>query len=754
MAHVVGERSEGRSSPVLERLRDALGGVAPSSIDPARALGAYALLEPAGCLRFLAGNGPEVRALVTGGALPAVIDSALESLPRGSSGPDLDALGALAGGYRDVLTPASVVALLARFPQDVPETVAGALADGLSRAPHNPALLRAAIKLAERKGDFASADRLSTALGLADNTPATVASVCRSRRPDAVPATPVRVALLSTYTVDHLVPFVDLECRALGLTPQIYVAPFNSWTQEVIDESSGLRRFAADVTFLALAIDDLVPALAEPIGGEELSAAGNTALERVLAVVESYARWAGGKPLVVHAFHSVFESGPLGVMDGREGPSRKEWLAELNARLGKALRATPGAYLLDVREAVAQSGTSLTDNAKLRHVAAMRLPPPALGAVAKAYARYIAPLKGLTKKCVVLDLDNTLWGGVIGEDGKDGIRLGHASPGSEYVEFQHFLSALSRRGILLAVNSKNNSEEALDAIRTHESMVLREPAFSAIRVNWKPKPENMTSIAAELNIGLDSLVFVDDNPDEREMMRQTLPQVLTVELPKDPALYRSVLESLPQLQVLSVTEEDKQRVAQYQTARLREEVKLSASSIEDYLQSLHIEAAISPAAKPIFGRVAQLFARTNQFNVTTRRYSASDVERFASDPAWRLYVLSSKDRFGDHGLVAVGLLRTGPEVWTIDSLLMSCRVIGYGIESALLSFVSEEARKAGATRLRGEFVPTQKNAPAKGLYASHGFDVKETVEGVEQWERSLADGAIPCPPWIDRTYTS
>jgi FkbH-like protein len=358
---------------------------------------------------------------------------------------------------------------------------------------------------------------------------------------------------------------------------------------------------------------------------------------------------------------------------------------------------------------------------------------------------------GLTRKCVVVDLDNTLWGGVVGEDGPQGIRLGPTAPGSEYVEFQRFLATLPQRGILLAIASKNNPDDALEVIRGHEAMVLRESAFSALRINWRPKPENLASIAEELNIGLDSLVYVDDNPDEREQMRQLLPQVLTVDLPRDPAQYRSVLERLPALQVMAVTEEDRMRAGQYAAKRERDQIRVQAASVDDYLRSLGIKVGIGPVSEPDVSRVAQLFQRTNQFNVTSRRHDAGAVRRMLGDPGWRTWTLKAGDRFGDHGLVATALARTDGGEWTLDSFLMSCRVIGYGIETALLADIMAAASAAGATRLVGEFIPTRKNVPASDLFRLHGFVLSRTGDdGTQLWTRDFATGLVQFPRWIER----
>lgn len=627
------------------------------------------------------------------------------------------------------------------------ENFEAALSRLVTRFPAHPALLRLEIERARANKDDARADDLLTNLGFADRSPATAALVRRERdsaRP--APYGDIRIAILSSYTIDGLVPHVDLAVRALGIRPVIYVAPFNSWTRDIVDDASGLRRFDPEIAFLAVAIDDLVPELMSHLSPVELAAAGDAACERVISVATAFARRYPGVPLVVHGFHSAF-AGPLGVLDGHMHPARTQWIAGLNGTLADRLRSLPTVYILDVAGAATAAGVAFTDNPKLRHLAAMRIPPQALAPVADAYARYIAPLRGRSKKCVVLDLDNTLWGGVIGEDGKNGLRLGNTSPGSEFVEFQAFLKSLAARGILLAVNSKNNAADALDVIRTHEAMILRESDFSAMRMNWLPKSENMIAIARELNIGIDALVFVDDNPDERERMRQLLPEVLTVEMPRDPALYRATIERLPELQTLAVTADDGDRAERYREIRLREHAKTNASDVASYLASLEIGVEIEPAKRETFPRIAQLFAKTNQFNVTTRRYSTADVERFAAEPGYRIWTLRSRDRFGDHGLVAIALVRITNAKWTIDSFLMSCRVIGYGIESALLAYVCERALAGGVYELDGEFVPTAKNVPATDLYTRHGFVTVPDDGPTHRFRLDLSD--VPAmPAWI------
>jgi FkbH-like protein len=648
--------------------------------------------------------------------------------------------------------PAALDRLAAAAPATLArrEPLAGLIARTLDRVPAHPGLLRTAAHLAIEAGDLDRAHALLTRLGQADPSQANVHAVYRRRRALVAPAgRPVKAALLASYSVDALVPYVDLELRALGLLPEIYVAPFNSWTREALEPESGVRRFAPEVIFLAVAIDDLVPALAGGAKAEDLEEAGAEAVERVLFAARELASGTGAL-LIVHSFHSAYRS-PLGPLETRGAGTRARWIADLNRVLATELAEIPRAYLLDMEELLVRRPGGAAEQPKMRYLAAMRLGEAVLGEVARAYARYVAPLKGLTRKCVVLDLDGTLWGGTVGEDGLHGIRLGGTSPGVEYQDFQRYLLGLTERGILLAVNSKNNPEDALAVIRTHEGMILREEHFSAVRINWLPKAENMASIAEELGLGVDHFVFLDDNPMERELMRQAFPRVLVPDLPHDPALVRPMIELLPELQTLAVTEEDKERVAQYRSIGERKRARTESVSLVDYLHSLGIEVEVSIADDAVLPRIGQLFQRTNQFNLTARRYDPGELAACARDPQCRLYALRARDRFGDHGLVATALVRQAPGAWTIDSLLMSCRVIGYGVETALLAALSADARAAAVPILIGEFVATAKNAPARDFYSRHGFVPDPAPsDGTERWRWELAQGAVAHPAWIGK----
>lgn len=728
----------------LEVITTRFSDLAERDVPDEQTLIALAALDPAAATAWLLERDPA--SLPSRPRLTRFLSAVADSISRSPGAVNVPELLQIVRRFGHLLSPQHATEITgAARTAPVDPALEEALSAALERAPEQPALLRAAAELSVAAGQHARAHELLTRLGRADAGLATMQYVYGARqRLLRTSATPVRVAILSSFTIDTLIPYVDLECRALNLEPHIYVAPFNSWEREMLGEGSGLQRFEPHIVFLAAAADDLIPSLALP--DANLTTAGEAAVDRLLAAAERFTSWSSAL-LVVHGFQSVFRD-TRGPASSRVGPSRSEVMNALNARLAEGLRSLPRSYFLDLADLVARRRQGAADNPKLRHLASMRLSEHVLRDLGTAHAQYIAPLMGRTRKCVVLDLDNTLWGGIVGEDGPHGIRLGDTSPGSEFREFQQFLMSLTRKGILLAVNSKNNEADALEVIRSHNAMLLREETFSAMRINWDSKPSNMLSLAAELNIGLDSFVFVDDNEKERALMRQAHPQVLTPEMPKDPARYRETLEMLPELQVLTITDEDRSRTQQYVERRQREQLRLTAQTPEGYLASLEIAAAIETASPRTLPRVHQLFLRTNQFNLTGIRYEPGVLAARSIDSAWRIYTAQVTDRFGDHGLVATAVVRAEQDEWKIENFVMSCRVIGYGIEDALLARVAGDARDADARWLLGEIVTLPKNAPARDFFSRNSFtpDVGENER--RNWRRDLGEDGLTAPAWI------
>jgi len=323
------------------------------------------------------------------------------------------------------------------------------------------------------------------------------------------------------------------------------------------------------------------------------------------------------------------------------------------------------------------------------------------------------------KKCLVLDLDNTLWGGVVGEDGMGGIALSLTPPGNSFLAFQQAILDHYDRGVILAVNSRNNPADALEVIRKHPNMILKENHFAAMRINWNDKAKNIRELADELNIGLDSMVFLDDDPTNRALVRELVPEVLVPDLPADPADYARFLNGLGVFQLSAITDEDKMRGNLYVTERLRKEAEKTFSSNEDFLRSLKLAMDVYEDDDACLPRLAQMTEKTNQFNVDKKPLSEEDIRRSIDNPHARVWYAKLADKFGDHGVVALAIAETKNDRWHLSTFLMSCRVFGRGAEEAFLAAICERARGAGVKEISVSFSESPKNAPAKAFVEKH-----------------------------------
>jgi FkbH-like protein len=424
------------------------------------------------------------------------------------------------------------------------------------------------------------------------------------------------------------------------------------------------------------------------------------------------------------------------------------------ARLGAALRPmadAAGVDLLALDERAARDGLTAWHDAGLWHRAKQEISPTAAPMYGDLVGRIIAARLGRSFKCLVLDLDNTLWGGVIGDDGLEGIVLGQGSAmGEAFVAFQDYCRELSRRGVILAVCSKNDAANALEAFDKHPEMVLRRGDIACFVANWSDKASNLRAIAEQLNIGLDSLVFVDDNPFERSLVRQELPMVAVPEIGDDPVSYAQTIADAGYFEALAITEEDRERSGQYQGNLMRESLRSTATDLPSYLRGLEMRLAWRGFDAVGLSRIVQLINKTNQFNLTTRRTTEDDVLGVMRDSRAFGLQLRLIDRFGDNGIIAIviGRMRDGDDL-VIDTWLMSCRVLGRQVEPTTLNLVAAQARRLGARRLVGEYVPTKKNAMVRDHYERLGFTIVETAEdGASRAVLGLV-GFTPAETFID-----
>ncbi len=538
----------------------------------------------------------------------------------------------------------------------------------------------------------------------------------------AIAWTPYRLAILRSFTVEPVVPVLRAAAFVGGIDLNVQLGDFNAYAQEILEPASSLYSFAPQAVVMAVQSYEIA------------------ALREWLRVF----RDRSNAHLILHTVESAVTP-ERGVLDSQIDGGEWDGKQRLNLELRAMAREFRGVYVLDYDALVARYGReSWRDERKWL---TMRMPVAAghLIHLAQEWMRFLHPLTGRIAKVLAVDLDNTLWGGVIGEDGMEGIQLGADYPGAAFQAVQRVMLDFYSRGILLAVCSKNNPQDALEAIENHPGMLLQRHHLACLKINWAEKAQNLREIALELNVGLDSIAFVDDNPVERQHVREQVPEVMVIDLPLNPMGYARALRDAPVFERLSLSEEDAQRGEYYAAERERKDLRQSSGSAEDFYRSLQQELEVALVTPMTLARVAQLTQKTNQFNLTTRRYSGQEIA--AAGEHTRVYSLRVKDRYCDNGLVGVAIMEDRGEVCEIDTLLLSCRVIGRTVETAFLARLAAEAVERGLRRMEGWFLPTRKNAPAKDFFAKHGFErVEETGEG-SRWSYDLTK-PMECPDWI------
>lgn len=559
----------------------------------------------------------------------------------------------------------------------------------------------------------------------------------RDAPPPSLDTRPVSLALLGSCTVEQLLPGIRVGALRHGLWVSIYITDYGQSLQELEDPSSRLHRFKPNTILVALDAFSLFGT--QPLGltAESASAKLRGALDRVQTLwrlsQEHFAcRVIQQTPLPL--FHPL-----MGQNDQRLPDSPYHLLRVFNAEL-RGLADAQKVDILDIDHWASMDGLREWHNPVLWHEAKQEVSPAAAPFYGELAGRLLAAQQGRTSKCLVLDLDNTLWGGVVGDDGVEGLRLGQGSGlGESFVAFQKFARDLADRGVLLAVCSKNDEKNAWEPFDRHPEMVLKRPQIACFVANWNDKASNLREIARKLNIGLDSLVFADDNPYERNQVRQELPMVAVPELPEDPALYPACIAAAGYFEAVALTSDDLARTGQYQKNLERERAQASFGNLSDYLQSLGMELLWGPFDALSLPRVTQLINKTNQFNLTTRRYSEEETRRFASDPRTVTLRYRLTDRFGDNGIIGVIIAVPGPEEdWVVDTWLMSCRVLGRGVEQAMADLLCREVAERGGKRIIGLYLPTEKNQMVKGHYAGLGFEILGPDEkGGTRWVLNL-----------------
>jgi FkbH-like protein len=557
---------------------------------------------------------------------------------------------------------------------------------------------------------------------------------------------PLRLAIVATHTAKGIAYALPAAGLRHGLLIEIDLADYGQAAQQLLDPGSALAEGKPDVVLLAL--DATALGLSRPcLDGVEAEETVTRALDYV-AALRAGGRTHAGAAVIVQTLVPPVES-LFGSFDGQLAGTVR-WLIEtFNSRLRAAIVGS-GDLLLDTAFLAATIGLTRWHDARLWHDAKLPFALDAVPLYVDRLCSLLAAFRGLARKCLVLDLDNTLWGGIIGDDGIDGILLGQGSgTGEAHLAVQAFALDLRARGVVLAVCSKNEDAAARLPFAGHSEMLLREEHIAVFLANWTDKAQNLRAIAATLNIGTDALVFLDDNPAERAQVRRELPEVAVPEVGSDPAEFVRILGQAGYFEAVAFGDEDRGRAAMYSANAERAAVLGKVSNLADYHASLEMVCTIAPFDEAGRARIAQLANKSNQFNLTTRRYSEADVGVLAADPTRFTMQVRLADRFGDNGMISVVVFERAGEAWRCETWLMSCRVLGRRVEEAVLAHVAAAARAAGATRLVGAYIPSPKNAMVRDHFGKLGFTkTAEHADGSSDWSLDLARYVAPTLPMI------
>jgi FkbH-like protein len=546
-----------------------------------------------------------------------------------------------------------------------------------------------------------------------------------------------RIALLGSSTTSLLRSVIELLCFRDGIESAIYEQPFGAYGQELLQDNSGLYGFAPDFVVLLLNWRDL------GLSPHNSEACVHSAVARLTLLWQAALK--GTSATLIQCLFVPPSADPYHGLSSALPSGRARAIRKINEKM---LEAAPERVLLLDCERLAAIHQDVWEDPLQWSAAKLYPAPSALPLLGEHLVSYIRAELGLSRKLLAVDLDNTLWGGVVGEDGIGGIRLGPPSAeGERFQALQQYLKDLKNRGILLAVVSKNNPRDATDVFRNHQATVLRLEDFVAFKANWNDKAQNIRELADELRLGLDSIVFLDDNPGERNAVRRALPDVLVPEITGEPSETIAILERGLYSQAAHLTSEDTARGESYLASARQEELRSRFTGIDEFLVELQMRMEHGAVDEHTVLRVTQLINKTNQFNLTSKRYTQDEVRQAMRSPRWWFRWYRLRDRYADHGLIAVLLARIGAE-WDVDLWLMSCRVIGRGVEDFVFRDLVTAAKNSGASRIRAHFIPSGKNQPAKDLLPRLGF---VPVTGTTDYTLDVDSALLPTCKFLTET---
>lgn len=529
---------------------------------------------------------------------------------------------------------------------------------------------------------------------------------------------PSRIAILGGSTVDDIKNVLEIFLLSSGIKPTFYQSEYNKFYEDAVFGNAELDAFQPEIVIVFTGVANITnwPSMAD----------SQTAMQEKMSA--EYGRFAAVWKALKKRYRAVIiqnnfdlpyesDTGSFSAVSGRGN-----FVAALNAKFSEYADNHEGFYLHDLHGLSARVGLRKWHNPSQYAAYKFAMDYDVMPEVSLGMAKIIRAILGKAKKCLVLDLDNTLWGGVIGDDGVENIKIGHETPAAEaYTTWQEYVLRLKERGVILAVCSKNEEDIAKSGF-AHPDSVLKFSDVAAFKANWLPKNENIVAIAREINIGTDSLVFIDDNPAERQIVRDTMPEVAVPEVDgSDVFSYIRAIEEAGYFEAVTVATDDLNRNENYQANKARQELSASAASYGDFLKALNMTAEIDEFKPVYFDRIAQLTGKTNQFNLTTRRYTIAEIESMANAPHYITLYGRLADKFGDNGLISVIIGEIKEGGLHILLWLMSCRVLKRGMEENMLDVLVAKTKAAGCTKLIGYYYPTKKNKMVAGMYESFGF---------------------------------
>ena len=551
---------------------------------------------------------------------------------------------------------------------------------------------------------------------------------------------PIKIGMVASSSAEHLVDVMRFWLAKDGFDAQIYLAEFNTMDQTVLDPASALYRFGPDLIWLFSNHRDIQIDIPFGCPAERVD-------EGIQAEVHRFVnRWGA---IQAHSPAYIIQNNadlPLdrvfGNFEGSVLWGRTNVLRQFNLRLAQAV--TSGVTLFDLDYLSSVYGKRFWFDERYWYHSKHAFALDAIGFVAFRMARLVKGLKGQAQKCIVMDLDNTLWGGIIGDDGVEGIKLGHEASGEAFVDFQKYLRKLKERGVILTICSKNQEENARLPFEGHPDMQLRLDDIAVFTANWNNKADNIREIAEVLDIGLDSLVFLDDNPVERELVRSRLPMVAVPEMPEDPARYIRALDHCCYFETNTFSQEDSERNEMYRSNAQRKGLQKRYTDVSDFLGGLEMKSFVGGFDEMNLPRIAQLINKSNQFHLTTTRYSEAQIKALMKNEDTVCRYFKLKDRFGDNGLISVIILKkiNGSDLF-VDTWVMSCRVLARGMEEFIQNEMIAIGKQHKASRLIGKYIPTKKNGLVAELYQRLGYRLVDDQGGTTVWEYP-----------IDREWTS